>query len=292
MTAPTGLSELEVWEAFRSLRLEGQGLFPSMISHLLSRKALGPPGPTLEIGAGDAELWRQGGGAFVDSVLAAGPLHLTDADPALVARLRAMPLVQRPGVTVDHADVMALPFPASKFARVLAMHVLHWCGTPSNVEQAVQALARSLLPNGVAFIVTVDEQVHMVELYRLLGAARAALIRRGVACPAMPPTSPRVLPFCAGNAPSFLSAAFARIQRFDWRYAHLVDQFHPALRVPSETFLVGYVRTLPFVREAVASGQLPEEFFDEVATLFLDEIGRGSFFRMSRCDVLYECRVA
>ena len=120
----------------------------------------------------------------------------------------------------------------------------------------------------------------------LLGPAAAAR----VACAPMPATSPRVSPFCAGNAERCLARTFDRIERFDWRYAHLLDATHSALGVPGEEFLVAYVRTLPFVCSAVAAGQLPETFFDELAALALDEIKRTGTFRMSRCDV-YECRM-
>lgn len=290
LLADRPLSELEVWEAFRALRLEGRGLFPSMTAHLFSTKAFDRPGRTLEIGAGDAELWSQGGSALFEAALCAGPLVLTDADPKLVAKLKELPLLQRPGVGVERADVMSLQLLRGQFARVVATHVLHWCGTASRVEHAVAELAGALVPGGAAFIVTVDERVHMVELYDLLRSAHAALTQRGIACVAMPQASPRVLPFCASNAPGLLETAFARADRFDWSYNHVVEPTHAGLGVRGEKFLVSYVRTLPFIRAAISAGELPEVFFHELEGLIVEKLRVDGVFRISRCDVLYECR--
>ncbi len=286
------LSEFEVWEAFRNLRTEGRGLFSSMISHLLSSKSFDVPGGTLELGAGDGELWRRGGSALLEAALSAGPLVLTDTDPALVKNLENTPSLRVPGVAIERADVRSLHFFRAQFARVIATHVLHWCGNGASVALAIAELAGALMPGGTALIVTVDEQLHMRELYQLLQAAQASLARRGIACMEMPSASPRVLPFCASNASALLGTAFARADRFDWRYSHLVEPTHDALGVSGEAFLIAYVRTLPFVRSGIAAGELPEAFFEELEGLIREVLKNDGVFRISRCDVLYECRVS
>jgi len=228
---PTLLGEVAVWEAFRALRVEGVGLYPALTTYMAESGFFRPPGATLEVGSGDGALWRSGGGALLDA-LRAGPLHMTDTDEALIASRRAQPLFARPGVERTVADVEDLAFRGGAFQRVLATHVLHWCATPERVLRATRELARVLGRGGRALVVTVDEQVHMREVYALLHDARAALLARGVACPEeMPAAAPRVMPFCAGNARRFLDDAFARVQRVDLRYAHLVDDVHRTLGV-------------------------------------------------------------
>ena len=130
----------------------------------------------------------------------------------------------------------------------------------------------------------------MVELYDLLRSAHAVLTQRGIACVEMPRASPRVLPFCASNAPGLLKTAFARVDRFDWSYSHVVEPTHAGLGVSGGTFLSSYVRTLPFIRAAIAAGELPEAFFDELEVLIVEKLRVDGVLRISRCDVLYECR--
>lgn len=282
--------ELWVWEAFRSLPLAGPGLHAWLADYFHASGLLAPAGDTLEIGGGDGHLWQVGGDALLDRVLAAGALHVTDADPDLVARCRSLPHLQRPGVVVAAADATRLPYADGRFARIIATHVLHWCATPAALRQALAEIARVLRPGGRAAIVTVDEIVHMTELYALLRRAKDSLVGRGVAVAAViPDRAPRVLPFCAGNASGYLGERFAVVRRIDCDYAHRVEAGRLVHGVPGPDFLDRYVRTLPFVKEAVARQQLPEAFFAEVGARVRAELDARGVFAMSRRDVLYEC---
>ncbi len=281
---PTELDETWVWEAFRHLRLEGRGLYDRLAEHVGSAEVLAMRGDTLEIGGGDAHLWLTGGQALLARVLERGRLVITERDPALVATARAGPIAHVPGVDVSTADVLDLPFATGHFARVIAVHVLHWCGTEDGVRKAASEIARVLAPGGSALLVTVDERTHMRELYALLRRAADAV---GMSEP-VPEVSPRVLPFCASNATEILSDSFIGRTRTDWAYAHLVERFTSG-GVAAEDFVERYVRTLPFVRDALARGAVPATLWAELRRLVLGELDAEGVLRWSRRDVLYEC---
>ncbi len=287
-TTPQGLDDTWVWEAFRTLRTEGISIHRFLAERVLPG-LLHVPGDTLEIGGGDAHLWIAGGEQLVEATTAAGRLVITDFDPELVTRCRTHALLGRPGVEIVTADATALPQRPSSFVRAIATHVLHWCGAPDTIARAVSELARVLRDDGVAIVTTVAEDVHMRELYVLLGVVRQRLVERGLSIAGMPSGSPRVLPFCASNAEAFLSNAFLDVRRVDCTYAHLVDRVHPQLGVRGAEFMVAYVRTLPFVREALQRDALPEEFFEELDRALEAAIAASGLFRMSRCDVVYIC---
>ena len=291
-TSSIALDEIAVWEAFRALRLEGVAVHARLVRHMLERNVFAVPGDTLEIGGGDGELWRAGGEPFFGRALDAGAVHVTDSDPNLVEASRTLGLFRRDGVFVERADVERLPYSSQQFARAVALHVLHWCQTPERIARAIAEIARVLEPAGRAFVVTVDEQVHMVEVYRLMQRARAVLIEQGVRCDQeIPSASPRVLPFCAANAPAFLAAEFEHVRRIECEYAHHVEARHSSLDIPGDAFFVGYLRTLPFIKAAIEENRLPDELFDECASLFRAHIAAHGTFRMSRRDVIYDCSV-
>jgi ubiquinone/menaquinone biosynthesis C-methylase UbiE len=112
---------------------------------------LGPPGPAeaLDVGCGaglmSVELARLG--------LA---VTATDASPGMVQT--ALGLMARHGlqdrVTVQQADVHALPFPDGRFALVVALGLLPWLHDPA---AAVTELARVLAPEGT-IILTADNR--------------------------------------------------------------------------------------------------------------------------------------
>ena len=283
------LDELAVWEAFRGLRLDGATVHERLPEYLRSSGALDAPGDTLEVGVGDAHLWRTGGAALLDAILARGELVLTDADPAHVERCRGLDVLRRDGISMQIADARSLPFSDRRFARVVVTHVLHWCGPDEGVRAAVAELARVLAPGGRALVITVDERVHMTEVYALLQRAAANLESHGVAVESMPSASPRVLPFCAGNAEAFLRERFASVERVDCDYAHVVDPWHAQLGVPAEAFMVRYLYTLPFLKAALRAGRVPNELFDEIRALLRAELDARGEFRMSRRDVIYDC---
>lgn len=294
-TATTGadgtLDELAVWEAFRALRLEGRTVHERLSDYIVGSGVLEHVGDTLEIGVGDGHLWRTGGQPLLDAVLARGELVLTDQDAELVERCASHPVLQREGVTARRADARELPFANQSFARVMTTHVLHWCASPDGVRAAVAELARVLTVDGRALVTTVDERVHMREVYALLSRAAATVEAAGVrVAEPIPSSSPRVAPFCAGNAEDFLREHFDVVERADCDYAHIVEPWHAQLEVPGEVFMVRYLRTLPFVKEALRDGRMGPELFEEVRLSLADQLARDGSFRMSRRDVIYDCR--
>ena len=286
---PTELGEVAVWEAFRALRIEGADLYARLVAHMSESGFFAVAGASLEVGSGDGAFWKAAPGMLRDA-LRAGSLHLTDTDAALIEKDRADPFFATPGLALAVADIERLPFREGAFRRLMATHVLHWCSTPERVGRAAHELARVVADGGSALVVTVDERVHMREAYELLRDARAALLAKGISCAAeMPTVAPRVLPFCAGNAHQILERAFSRVQRVDLRYAHLIDAVHPTLGLRGDDFFVGYLRTLPFLRDAVTRGSAPEALFTEARRLFREHTEKDGPFRFSRCDVLYHC---
>lgn len=289
-TRAMAAGELSVWEAFRALHVEGTAIHGCLARHMLESDLFATAGDTLEVGGGDGELWRAGAEALFRHALDAGAIHVTDSDPNLVEALRADALFRRDRVFVEHADVERLPYPSQRFSRAIGVHVLHWCQTPDRVARAVREIARVLTPGGHALIVTVDQQAHMTEVYKLMQRARAALIARGVRCEQeIPSGSPRVLPFCVANASTFLAAQFETVRRVDCNYVHLVGARHPSLDVSGEAFFVGYLRALPFISRALAEDRIPEALFHECALLFRAHLATHGTFRMSRRDVIYDC---
>lgn len=287
MTTSVDAEEFWVWSAFAALPLEGRALNAALADALIEDAELRTPGDTLEVGAGEARLWEAPG--LREAALCAGRLVLTDADRPLVGRVANSVHLRSPGIVVEHADVGALPYPTAAFARALAVHVLHWRGTEDAVRQAVVELARVLRDDGTLYVVTVDEAVHMRELYELLNRAAADVREQGLPIRAIiPSASPRVQPFCAGNAEALLRERFEllSVRRFD--YAHLVEPLHPS-GGSGEDFVVRYARTLPFIREAVSEGALSEPFFEALRAVVRAEFDRAGAFRFSRTDVLYRC---
>lgn len=288
---PTELEETWVWDAFRSLRVEGTPVHRAVADYAVTSGFFDTSGATLEIGGGDGHLWDAGGDGLAERARAAGPVTVTDLDPALVARCRADERLRRLGADVCEADLERLPFGDRCFARAFVIHVVHWCRTPLGVTRAMAELARVLAPTARALVVTVDESVHMAELYTLLARARDALLARGERMSlAIPRSSPRVASFCAANASSYLAEAFGDIRRVDCRYAHVVDAIHEELGISADAFVVRYARTLPFLRAGVGAGEVPETFFDELGGLVRAEIADRGSLRFSRCDVIYDVR--
>lgn len=286
----TAAEETWVWEGFRAIPLEGEPLYVQLRRHVRESAVASAPGATLEVGTGDGAMWAGEGRSLLESLAQLGEVWLTDADEQLAQRLKAGELCEIPGVHAAKADVRALPFPGGKFARVFVFHVLHWCGTPAAVVEALAELRAVLGPAGRAFIVVVDERIHMTELYRLLAEAKARLLATGFSVSIdIPSASPRVLPFCAGNAEPFLRERFSTIDRAELRYAHVLRR-SPVPNFPSAgAFMKAYVATLPFVRAAIETHAVPPQFCEVAGALVDEAIAAEGAFRMSRCDVLYAC---
>lgn len=282
--------ETWVWEGFRRIPVEGAALYPQLFRYIGETGFAERPGDTLEVGSGDGAMWQGDGRALLELLARRGDVWLTDADEALAKALADSALCRVPRVYARHVDVRGLPFANHTFSRVLAVHVLHWCKQPADVIAAVAELEGVLVPAGRALVVTADENVHMAELYRALAEAKRRLEARGVAVSEpIPAASPRILPFCAGNAEPFLGERFKDIRRVALRYAHVLAG-PPSPRFGSAgEFMAAYVRTLPFVAAATRQGTLPPQFADEAGALVQETIDREGAFRMSRCDVLFDC---
>lgn len=283
------LTDTQVWEAFRSLPLEGEDLFARIRRHFTETAFFGLAGPTLEVGSGDGFLWQGDGEPVLPLALSRGSLTLTDVDPERVAACRATALATCPSVVIEEADVLRLPYETGRFARVLAVQVLHWCDTPEALRTAIAELARVTHPQGRALVVTVDANVHMAEVYSLMHQANARLTARGIPLRVeIPSHPPRVARFCAANAQSCLQAAFGEVRRIDCNYAHRVEHAHPLLPISGAELVAKYVGSAPFLRN-VDDPTRVEAFLDEAQRLVAATIENSGVFRVSRRDVLFEC---
>lgn len=285
------LTDAEAWEAFRSLPLDGSDLYTSLRAHLSKSGFFGPDGGTLEVGAGDGFLWDGEGAALLERALARGRVVLTDRDPGCVATCRDRMRREHPAVVVEEADVARLAYPHASFARVLAVHVLHWCDSPESLRGAVAELARVMRPDARALVVTVDASVHMAEVYALMQDAKARLEARGVPLDLeIPERPPRIGRFCAENAASYLRASFGDVRPIRIDYAHRVVGVHPHLPISGEDLVVRYVESAPFLRAARVDRAALDAFFGEMRSAVAASIRASGAFRVSRRDVLYECR--
>lgn len=285
------LTDAQAWEAFRSLPLDGADLYTRLREHLSTSAFFGDDGDTLEVGAGDGFLWEGEGAVLLERALARGRLVLTDRDPECVATCRDRIRRTHSTVVVEEADVAGLAYGPACFARVLAVHVLHWCDSPDAVRTAVAELARVMRPDAHALVVTVDAAVHMAEVYSLMHDAKARLRSRGMHLDVeIPERPPRISRFCAGNAASYLCAAFGDVRAVPIGYAHRVVPADPHLPIAGEDLVARYVGSAPFLRAASVASAALEAFLDEIRLLVADAIRVSGAFHVSRRDVLYECR--
>ncbi|HBQ15905.1 MAG TPA: hypothetical protein DEF51_33850 [Myxococcales bacterium] len=285
------LTDAEAWEAFRSLPLDGADLYTSLREHLSTSGFFVHDGDTLEVGAGDGFLWDGDGVALIHRALARGRLVLTDSDPGCVRTCRDRIRRDHPAVVAEEADAARLAYPSASFARVLAIHVLHWCDSTESIRSAVAQLARVMRPDARALVVTVDATVHMAEIYALMQDAKARLEARGVRLDAeIPERPPRIGRFCTDNAASYLHASFGDVRAITMEYAHRVVGVHPHLPIAGEDLVVRYVESAPFLRAAEVDRAALEAFLGEIRNAVAASIRVSGAFRVSRCDVLYECR--
>lgn len=283
------LSDEEVWEAFRTVALDGDDLYVQLRRYLTESGFFDQPGDTLEVGAGDGALWRADGESLLDLAASKGRVVLTDADAACVEKCRTL---RRSRAVVDTAecDAQRVPYPDATFARVLAVQVLHWCSGTDGIRTAVHELARVARQDSRVVVVTVDAHVHMVELYSLMHQAKERMTSEGLRFDVeVPRHPPRIAGFCATNAGEYLRASFGAMRRVDVRYAHRIERAHPALPLAGDHLVAKYVESAPFLRQSGEDDDSKRAFLKAVRGLVSDAIARHGAFRMSRCDVIYDC---
>jgi ubiquinone/menaquinone biosynthesis C-methylase UbiE len=116
---------------------------------------LKPGAQVLEIGCGAGHLTRELGQRALS-------VHAVDASPAMVEitrkRIQSHSLEEK--VTVEAADVHALPFSAGAFELVVAVGVLPWLHSPAD---AVEEMARVLSARG-QLVLTADNAVRLSSL--------------------------------------------------------------------------------------------------------------------------------
>jgi len=100
-----------------------------------------PPGPLLELGAGDGRITRM--------LLARwqGPVLACDCNQAALARLHAaLSQEERQRIVLLCCGIKELPLPAASVSGIVAIETLYYLGR--EFEAALQVLARSLRPGG------------------------------------------------------------------------------------------------------------------------------------------------
>jgi ubiquinone/menaquinone biosynthesis C-methylase UbiE len=117
----------------------------------------GDEADVLEVGCGDAMIWRENGDRIPDG----WRLTLTDLSPGMVEEARAV-LGERAQYAV--ADVQELPFDDASFDAVIANHMLFHV---RDRERAHSELARVLRPGG-RFTATTVGRDHLKELRELV----------------------------------------------------------------------------------------------------------------------------
>jgi hypothetical protein len=170
--------------------------------------------------------------------------------------------------------------------------MMYECKTPENVEKGIKEIARVLKDDGRALLVTMDEQIHMTELYSILQQAIDQLKQRGITIDAnFPKQAPAILPFCVGNATPVLEQSFGKITTTRIPNKLLVNGklSSPNESVSGPEFVVQYLQSLAFVQAAMKDKKLPAAFFDEIQKIVSKEIETNGVFKISRCDVIYDC---
>jgi SAM-dependent methyltransferase len=129
---------------------------PSALDVLWDRIAEAEPRRVLEVGPGPGELAER-----IAKELGADVVAI-DVSPRMVE------LTRDRGIDARIGDVQALPFDDARFDLVVAAWVLFH---PSDLDRALSEIARVLRPGG-RLIAATNSEVHLEELWRLVGADR------------------------------------------------------------------------------------------------------------------------
>jgi len=129
---------------------------PSALDVLWERIAEAEPLRVLEVGPGPGELAER-----IAKELGADVVAI-DVSPRMVELTRGR------GIDARIGDVQALPFDDASFDLVVAAWVLFH---PSDLDRALSEIARVLRPGG-RLIAATNSEVHLEELWKLVGAGR------------------------------------------------------------------------------------------------------------------------
>ena len=143
---------------------------------------------------------------------------------------RMVELTHAEGIDARVADVQDLPFPDSHFDCAVANWMLYHV---PDVDRGVRELARVLVPGG-RLVATTNGKDHLLELWRLVGAADARLARDVV--------------FSAENGADVLSRHFARVE---------LREAHGTVTIRDRDSIVRYLRSSEAWRDYV--DELPGE---------------------------------
>lgn len=118
------------------------------------------------------------------------------------------------------ADAQAIPYPDDSVDTVLAMHMLYHV---PDIAKAVAEFRRVLKPGGT-LLVSTNTHDDMAEPYALWGRAIRSVLGPDAFIP-----SAEVANFDSANAPGYLEAAFATVERFEERGLVSVPESGPLM---------------------------------------------------------------
>lgn len=286
-------ANLDVRQAFNTLPKENMGdVFLKLSDYYKESGFLDIPGNSLEVGGGNGLLWKIAGKNFCKEMKEKGHIFVTDSSQGMVDACKNVGLLNNSEITLEVADVTNLKYGDESFARIIGNFMLYECKTAMSVEKGISEIVRVLQADGRAIFVTMDEKAHMIQLYATLQEAKDRLGKKGIIIKTeFPQYAPAIMPFCAGNAINFLNKAFEKVTISKIDNAILVSEKLPE---PNDTvsgpdFVVKYLQSLAFVQAAMKAQELSEIFFKTVHDIVADEIKNQGVFRITRCDMIYDC---
>ena len=188
-----------------------------------------------------------------------GKVYITDLSVGMVSACREIAALKTPQVCIEEQDATKLSYQDDEFSRLIANFMLY--ELKDRAEIGVREIARVLNHKGSALVVTMDENVHMVELYSLLHKAKDNLAKKGILLKTqLESKSPAILPFCAGNAPQILSKSFATIERHDFNDSILVYDKIEGQNLTGPQFVVEVPPSLAVIQKAKPANELREIF--------------------------------
>ena len=177
------------------------------------------------------------------------------------------------------------------FDCVLALFMLYELRKPFMIHQALKNIASVLRTNtGAAVIMTMDESVHMMELYQMLLDTQIELKKDGTIIDVEFPTSaPAIQAFCAGNAEEYLNTHFKQVKKYKLPSCVLVSHHQEGTDLTGAECIVRYLRSLEFVQRLEQDKKINEHFFTKLKQVAKQRIDDSPDKKLPirRLDVLY-----